>query len=62
MNMYQATGSKYFSYIMPFCKYVMAKVILVPCSVKQLKRDNAGHGEATINNAASVHVCSLAMM
>ena len=41
--------------IMPFCELVVAKIILVPCSVsKQLKRDNSGHGEVTINNAATV--------
>ena len=34
--------------IIPFCKHVMAKVILVPCFVK---RDSVGHGEVTINNA-----------
>ena len=36
---------------MQFCKNVVAKVILVPCSVT---RDNTGHGEATINNATTL--------
>ena len=41
--------------IMLFSKHVVAKVILVPCSVKQqLIRDKAGHGEVTRNNAATV--------
>ena len=40
---------------MSFCKQVVSKVILVPCFItKQLNRDNADHGEATINNAATV--------
>ena len=38
--------------IIPLCKHVVAKVILVPCSVNFTgKRDKVGHGEATINNA-----------
>ena len=38
--------------IMPFCKHVLSKGILVCVLLtKQLKRDSAGHGEATINNA-----------
>ena len=34
---------------MLFCEHVVAKVNLVPLA-KQLKRDKAGHREATINN------------
>ena len=35
----------------PFCKHVVAKVILVPCSVNLTgKREKVGHGGATINN------------
>ena len=38
--------------IMPSWQHVVAKVILVSCSVtNQLKRDSVGHGEVTINNA-----------
>ena len=38
--------------IIPLCKYVVAKVTLVPSSVNLTgKRDKGGHGGATINNA-----------
>ena len=38
--------------IIQLCKHVVAKVALVPCSVKLTgKRDKVGHGEVTINNA-----------
>ena len=38
--------------IIQLCKHVVAKVTLVPCSVKLTgKRDTVGHGEVTINNA-----------
>ena len=36
--------------IMLFCNQVVAKVIS-----EQLKRDNAGHGEVTLNNEATVY-------
>ena len=40
------------TFIIPLCKHVVAKVILVPCSVNLTgKRDKVGHGEVTINNA-----------
>ena len=40
---------------MTFGKHVVAKVILVPYPLtKQLKWDNAGHREMTINNAVTV--------
>ena len=50
---------RYKNYLLPFgnaiiqlCKHVVAKVTLVPCSVKLTgKRDKFGHGEVTINNA-----------
>ena len=48
----------HYNVIMRFCKHV-SKVILVPCSVLQLKQDNAGQGEATINNAANVPIFAL---
>ena len=38
--------------IIQLCKHVVAKVTLVPCSVKSTgKRAKVGHGEVTINNA-----------
>ena len=38
--------------IIPFCKHVVAKVTLVPCSVNLTDKSNTvGHGEVTINNA-----------
>ena len=37
---------------MPFCKHVVAK-FRVPL-MKPLNRDKVGHGEVTINNAATV--------
>ena len=38
--------------IIQLCKHVVAKVTLVPCSVKLTgKRDKVGQGEVTINNA-----------
>ena len=41
-----------YSIIMPFCKHIVAKVILIPCSVNETgKTDSVGHGEVTINNA-----------
>ena len=40
-----------------FCRHVVSKVILVPCSFNLTgERDNAGHGEATINTARIIHV------
>ena len=44
---------------MPFCKHVLSKVILVPCSIniKQIKQDNVAHREATINNVDTVKHC-----
>ena len=40
----------------------MAKVTLVPCSVKLTgKRDKVGHGEVTINNARIIDVCDFGM-
>ena len=44
-------------YNIPFCSHVVSKKILVPCSFNlTCERDNAGHGEATINNARIIHV------
>ena len=44
--------------IIPFCKHVMAKVTLVPCSVSLIgKRDKAGHRDVTINNARIIDSC-----
>ena len=42
--------------IIQLCKHVVAKVTLVPCSVKLTgKRAKVGHGEVTINNARIIN-------
>ena len=46
------TTSPFESCTFLFCKHVVAKVTLVPCSVNLTgKRDKVGHGKVTINNA-----------
>ena len=46
--------------IIQLCKHVVAKVTLVPCSVKLTgKRTKVGHGEVTINNARIINTGNL---
>ena len=48
------------STIIPFCKHVVAKVILVLCSVNLTgKREKAGHRDTTINTARIIRLSGI---